>query len=820
MSSTSSRQIALRIAVIGLMVLSSGVGGASPMALSASAEATFTYSPDIPVAGESVSFDARASYSEGSTVEEYEWEVTAPEGTTSRYTGSTVNISFASDGQYRIRLDITDSSGGTSSAERSISVIPDQIHTSDDNPRIAGERGAYRLLSNNDIRENVSENFTDTYQVPTAVFEQREADTDLPLVRIDGRSFTIAQARQYGLLTDTYRENLYGPVRIPTENSTVPYNDVEVLDTYFLGFNVNETHGQFTNASRRIWVRTDSSLGWREVRNAKVLRKNESADTLGPLYIDNKGDAEVFDGSPISYEEFNNQVVEETFSSTGPDASQVVMSDGSPRYSLSTASVEGEWQSEQDVIVDHYAATARITEGALYDDFWLVNPAGFDATVLRDFRLETPPDYTQEVGCTFVRDNETQYGTNERWERWERVSYSDDVSLYHGGQFHEASSGGNTISIDSPVEGGLRPYSDVQVKLKHTYGVDSSCPSQSWSESETVTVSDTYNATWHNIKPVSADGLNITVYLRENPYSTELVYDIEGNQRPDVNPLDKITFSASGPEVYSKTATLRMPWTFISQSLYNEVERREADSTSTRAVSTRANASLNSIHRDYLDGNRYKMSNQGNISLFATFADQTQTFEGVGMGPYVNSTTGDVPLYRTIRGEMYRIPGNGTLNNPTATATDIFGNDVEVDVVRREYQSSAIERSIDGRTITAQLVDSEGNGIANRTIDLSGAVREEVITDGNGEFTVEIDDNATSTSLTFNGDHVRETREMYYDDSKATTLNTINFIAQLVQPIDYLNRMISNLMIFAEWMALGLFIIWWVRFRDQDPRKN
>ena len=821
MPSTNRRPLLTTVLLV--MVLTSGVTASVsiPVAAASQPHATFSFDPSSPSEGESVTFDGRSSYATNSSIASYAWEYETEDGSTGTASGEQVIFDWSESGDYTVRLTVTDNNGNTDTTERTVSVIPDQIQSSQNNPYVEGEEGAYRIIANNDASQNETGDHADLYSIPTAVLEQREAAEDLPLVRIDNRTLTLYQATQYGLLTDAYRENLYNPVRLPTDDSWMGYNDVTVTDTYFLGFTANETHAEWTNENRSIWVKVESEPGWRPVRNAKVLREDTGDEhSLGAFYIANNDTAEVYDGNAIDYVDFNRKVVEETFISTGHNVSQVVVSDGKPRYPLENATVEGEWQGENQVILDHYASTARITEGAIYDDFWLVNPDGINVTVLNDYRLETPPDYEDNETCSYTVGNVTESGTDTKWETWERVDYQSTTQLYHAGTYHEATIGEYIFHISNPKEGNLVPFSNVEVTLRHEWGVDSTCPGNDWSNSETVTVSNSYDATWHTIKPATAKDLNITVYIADKGYEQELYFDIVGNQRPEENPLDKIEFVAEGDRISKKTVTLRSPWTFIPQSLYNRIEHRQSGFDEWRYPSTRADASLHNLHRDYLDGNSYKISNQGNIRINAERRNQAQVFEGISVGPYVNDTHGDVPLYQTIGGQIAEIPGERELNNPKAYATDIFGNRWEVNVVKRSYIKTDIQIELKGGVIHGQLVDADGNGVAGKELTLSGANNSSVTTDQNGEFTVHVSPKAGRTSMKFEGDPLRSELDTYYEESTAAITTPTNMLNIVGTPIGYVSDMISNLMVFVEWLALGLFIVWWIKYREQAPRNG
>lgn len=818
MSSTYNTAFAT---VLTALVVASAVLAVVPAPATAASNphATFNFSPSAPNSGEPVTLDGSSSYASNGSLTEHQWQITTASGSVTTVYGPQVNYTWSAAGDYQVTLTVTDSNGNSDSVQRTISVLPEEIDSSQNNPLIESGDGPFRLLTNNDLRPNGTADHDNIYSIPSALIQQREVAGGPPLLRIDNRTLTLYQMAQYGMLTDSYRENLYNPVRLSTNSSWTDFKDVNVVDTHFLGFTANESHGQWTNESRLIWAKTESEPGWRRVRNAKVFRKStDSEHSLGELYIKNKAEAEIYDGDPINYTAFNRQVVKETFIDTGPSKSQVVMADGDPRYRLENATVSGYWQGDKTVIMDHYASIARITEGAVYDDFWLVNPSGINVTVLNDYRVKTPSNYESTSQCTYVENNETKTGNTTKFETWTRINQDSTIRLNHGGTYYQ--SDGFIFHINNPRETKLTPYSQASITFKHTYGKESTCPNSGWSTTETVTVSNTYNSTSQNIKPVTAKDLNITVYIADKGYEKNLYFQVQGNQHPSVNPLETIEFTASGPRVDNKRVILQTPWIFIPQSLYDRVEMRQQGYNEWKYPSTHANAPLHYLQRDYLDGTSYTYSGQSNIRITSDKRVQSQVFEGVSVSPYVNDTYGNIELYKTIGGKVMKVPGDRKLNNPTAYATDIFGNRWEVDVVRRQYSETDVTISTNDGVIHGQLTDGNGTGVPGRTIQLYGAKNSSVTTGPNGQFTAYVAADAGITTMEFNGDPLQSNRETYYEAVKASVTTPTNMANMIGTPIGYVSAMISNLMLFVEWILLGLFITWWIKYRDQQARSG
>jgi chitodextrinase len=80
--------------------------------------ATFVFSPASPAVGQAVTFDARGSRDSDGTIVSFAWDF--GNGTTG--SGDTVTHTFSDGMSYVVRLTVTDNSGATNSASRSVSV--------------------------------------------------------------------------------------------------------------------------------------------------------------------------------------------------------------------------------------------------------------------------------------------------------------------------------------------------------------------------------------------------------------------------------------------------------------------------------------------------------------------------------------------------------------------------------------------------------------------------------------------------------------------------------------------------------------------------
>jgi PKD repeat protein len=87
--------------------------------------ALFTYSPYYPTVGQTITFNASASYDPDGTISKYEWDFNN-DGVTDK-TGVIVQWSYSNYGSYTVKLTVTDNDGLSSSITRTIKVNSNPI---------------------------------------------------------------------------------------------------------------------------------------------------------------------------------------------------------------------------------------------------------------------------------------------------------------------------------------------------------------------------------------------------------------------------------------------------------------------------------------------------------------------------------------------------------------------------------------------------------------------------------------------------------------------------------------------------------------------
>ncbi|UCF59139.1 MAG: PKD domain-containing protein [Candidatus Bathyarchaeota archaeon] len=80
--------------------------------------AVFTYSPDSPVVGQTVTFDATGSYDLFGDIESFAWDF--DDETTG--TGNVATHTYTNTGTYTVTLNVTDNDGHTSTSQKVVTV--------------------------------------------------------------------------------------------------------------------------------------------------------------------------------------------------------------------------------------------------------------------------------------------------------------------------------------------------------------------------------------------------------------------------------------------------------------------------------------------------------------------------------------------------------------------------------------------------------------------------------------------------------------------------------------------------------------------------
>ncbi|CDK38241.1 hypothetical protein BN903_441 [Halorubrum sp. AJ67] len=702
------------------------------------------------------------------------------------------------------------------------------IETATQNPPV-DDVGTYRILASNDIDVNSTGNNDDIFSVTSQSVDLRTYKVDRPLLRLDERTYTVDQTTEFAQLTDGFREALYTEYQVTTDDTWMSYDEAEVTDLVHIGQSRPVNESIMTSDDNLLFAEIEGRGGTIPVRNAEFIYEKEG-DTLQGVTVLNPSSAEVYEGEFTDYTELNQDVVRSTFINTSTNLSIVPAAgygNNSARYDVQGGTAEGYWQDEVEVIHDHYADVARMDEGALYDDYWLVNPDQVNITTVYDYRTTTPEDYSSSEQCSYISGNETLTGTDTKYEEWEIIESSSVMSLQNDNEYYVTENDQNILTIDNPQSGRLGLYSDVLVGLELTYGVNSTCPGNSWEKTKKVSAASAFHdPSYYTIEAADATDLTIDAYLVENAFRDEIYFDIIGDQRPEENPLGSIELKANEECIERGTLLckehahqdqykIHSPWIFLSQSLYDRVEYRRDGSAQWVRTSVKHNETPN-LHRDYMDAAGYRTSASNTLGVKPTMQDQAQIYEGINLGENVIDTGGDVQLYRTVGSQLSQPVSE--LEDIEITATDVFGNDVPIGEVHRiTVEPTRIISDLNTTTyeVTGTFKHSETDDpVPNREIIIDGESVHRTTTNSDGEFTQMVSENVSTVDVRFEGDPLREDFDTHYGES-STKVWTGKVALNIVRmPIGYLHAMISNLLVFINWIVLGLFLVWWMKYRD------
>lgn len=702
------------------------------------------------------------------------------------------------------------------------------IETATQNPPV-DDVGTYRILASNDVEVNSTANNDDIFSVTSQSVDLRTENVDRPIVRLDERTYTVDQTTEFSQLTDGFREALYTEYQVTTDDTWVSYEEVDVASLVHIGGSRPTNESIRTGDGDLLFAEIEGRGGTVPIRNAEFVYETED-DTLQEVTILNTAEAEVYEGEFMDYTELNQQAVKDSFINTSNTTSIVPAAgygNNTARYDVQGGNASGYWQDEVEVIHDHYADVARMDEGARYDDYWLVNPDQVNITTVYDYRTTTPEDYSNDEQCSYTSGNITKHGTDTQYEEWEIIESSSVMSLQNDNEYYVTENDENILEIEDPVSGRLGLYSDVLVGLELTYGVNSTCPGNSWEETELVSASSAFhNPSYYTIEAADATDLTIDTYLVENSFSDEIYFDIIGDQRPEENPLGSIELRANEvcveegrllckEHAHQDQYKIHSPWIFFSQSLYERVEHR-TDGSSKWVQTSVEHGNTPNLHQDYMDAAGYRTASSNTLGVMPVKQDQAQVYEGINLGDDVVDTKGDVELYRTVGSKITKPVDE--LDDVEIVATDVFGNEIPIGETHRiTYEPSRINADLDTDTyeVTGVLQTTKtDNPISNREVVIDGESVHTVTTNSDGEFTQTVSENVSTVAVSFQGDPLRADLNTHYGESSTKVWTGKVALNAVSMPIGYLHAMISNLLIFVNWLALGIFCVWWMKYRE------
>ena len=269
--------------------------------------------------------------------------------------------------------------------------------------------------------------------------------------------------------------------------------------------------------------------------------------------------------------------------------------------------------------------------------------------------------------------------------------------------------------------------------------------------------------------------------------------------------------------VGEKTMYVTAPWRFFSVARNTHVEERTHEGTS------ELNAS-HSVGAQYPALLRYRMS----PATVEVQAEQTaaqhiwwETTHVVETGSVAATPLPDTivatenaepsPLYDQYAGVL-KSTDTVTGESVSVGAIDVWGFPVETTQTVTRYERSVLNVTIDDATGTAEITlhDESGEPISGRHIHLEGTNVTVVTTDSRGTATVDVTNPIVRAR--FQGDDWRASTDQYYLSTQTLAVSSTTVVVGAIQVVGYLNEAISNVALFTEWLALGVFAIFWMRY--------
>jgi hypothetical protein len=357
----------------------------------------------------------------------------------------------------------------------------------------------------------------------------------------------------------------------------------------------------------------------------------------------------------------------------------------------------------------------------------------------------------------------------------------------------------------------------IDVELEKHYGVSSARCSE-WDRIRTENRSVTLTRSVP-IETVNSDDLSVDVHVYDRPGDDVVSVEWTGRQG--------LAAGAAGWEyvevqVGEKTVYVTAPWRFFSVSRNTAVEERSESGTSEVAAS-------HSYKGRYPAMLRYRIS-PANVSVLADqpadrriWWETTRVAESgsVAATPLpativATENTNPTPLYDQYAGVL-KSTGDVTGESVSASSVDVWGMPVTTDQQVIRYEEPVLDVVIDDAAGTAEIIlrGTDGSPIVGREVYVDGATVPVVVTNASGAATVDI--NSPIVQARFTGDDWWESHSTYYLRTQAVSVSSTLVVVDAIEVVGYLSDAISNVMIFVEWLVLGIFAMFWMRYMRRRP---
>lgn len=724
--------------------------------------------------------------------------------------------------------------------------------------------GTFRILASNDADPYYN---TTTIQVPDyadngSVTVVNKTVGTLPFrlqgVKTKGNLWPT-QTLETALMTDAYFTGLRGGIkRVPHRDSWRSLKhyreERRVEDIRFIRLN-RVTHGEATSTEGNFRVEILHSGGfWLPVYRANVTSTEHGYAVANPadaLVLSSKEQTVIkrrIEGldALLRYSALADSNRE------AQDKAAIPMHNGEELFPAEDGGPAPlVWRNRSATIVkDAYIGILDVPPAVWYRTRYITQTEQVTGYVPWDYRTEAPADYSARASCSIKHtqvtpptdnnsthrhsDSVTRTYPKTNWADYrlgsteERINvtihnetYSEDMSRLGGkaGVWSTYYDGDRTPL--APGNYTLRANLTISYTLYRHYGVDSAtCPT--WQKRDTVTrtVTRTYSVPVRTIESDSP-GLSIAATVYDKPGNDVLALNWTGDQRLTRNPWRRVTVS-----IGNKTLIVTSPWKFYSVG-------------QTTAVEERSDSGTRSVPASHSFGGRYPTvlrtrASVTNVTVrLSELASQRSWWQKTHTIPTERVAQTSLPdtviapgnpkptyLYDVYAG-VYLSNGDAVGEPVSMTAVTPFNAPIEqtsVEVVRYHHASLDIwlNESNGSTRVAMQLTAAAtGDPLANRTLHLQGMNQTTVTTSASGMAYAK--PTKTLVRARFTGDDWNHSHTTYYLSDVDGLATGHGFIGAAESVFGYIDLAISNVVVLAEWLGLGIFAFWWARVRSPPP---
>lgn len=716
----------------------------------------------------------------------------------------------------------------------------------------------YRVLANND--EDLD---------PSQVTYQGYFENDYPTgpVRLGESAHDPSQVLRYAATADLYRTEASSFERIPYRDDWVPYSNWAYWYTkiqFWRVHDLNSYDGPPDN-SGEWFVQTTNQYGeWRPVYNAEV-RWNEEREEPELANPDTALVHSVDSEDTITR---TNHVTSQYLAyAVDPDRVAVPMDEETELFpTFSGAEIPLKFgQGRANTVEDAWVGVANVVDGAQYRGRYVVGTGIIAAYVPYDYRAVVPDDYSRQRECTITHTH-TRLVYNSTSEEYEEEEYNEthDYPKTQWAEFEllDSEAQVTNVTLDAPwFEGNsnfstfgnggawtnIEPYSSrvlefppgdynltaqytVRNEIRRDWGVTSNRCNE-WNRTHV----GNYTVSRNHTVPVTvthsdAENLRIDVVVADSQGRDRVNIFWSGNQEFDANPWQDITLN-----IGEKTVIVRSPWRFYDVSRNTAVQVRTDDPDEleihpvTHSYGDRWPAIHHSVAAVANVSIEYPETNPDQEYLYWEEIDSSPAtvIPGTSLPEGVNDPDNEYPttVYGRLVGDIHS-SDLYTGESVSMDATSSFGLGVggtKLTVVPMEPATLRLVESLpsesgSGHEMTVQLTNAGGDPIAGRPIRVVARTEQSVTTDANGEATFTYD--GRMVRVLFEGDVWYSVGQPFYAPDRIFYIPPVSgAIFEVAGTVgEYIQASISNTLLILEWIALGLFAVWYIRYRRKTRR--